>query len=76
MVELPPLGEGKVRVKAEYWTEDFDAVVVGTNSESDAAWVPPIPNLGDWARAFPERVFHSREYRRPEGLSGKVSLVF
>lgn len=48
------------RVKATYWEESFDAVVVGTTAESDAPWVPSIPNLDQWAKRFPESVYHSR----------------
>lgn len=70
MVEIPESG-GSIR--ANWWTEKFDAVVVGMNGKSDAPWVPPIPGLDEWAHAFPDRIYHSREYRRPEHVAGQVS---
>lgn len=69
-MEVPYSG-GKLR--ADWWTEEFDAVVVATHSESDSPWVPPIPGLPDWANAYPEAITHVRNYRRPEPYLGKVS---
>lgn len=68
-----PLLDGRLLV--EWWTEEFDAVVVGNRSEYDSAWVPPIPGLKEWAEAFPGEIHHSRDYRRPETFKGKVCLV-
>lgn len=65
-----PHSNGKVR--ADWWTEEFDAVVVATG-ENDAAWIPDIPGVDVAARAFPERLIHSREYRTPSPFEGKVS---
>lgn len=59
-------------LRVEYWTEEFDAVVVGFAGESDAPHVPDIPGLADLANKFPERVYHVREYRTPDALAGKV----
>lgn len=81
MVEIPSeyndgaTRKGK-RVKVTYWEESFDAVVVGTTAESDAPWVPSIPNLDQWAERFPESVYHSRSYRRPDDMKGKVRACF
>lgn len=61
-------------LQVEWWTEEFDAVVVATRSESDAPWVPPIPGLKEWAEALPSQIYHSRRYRRPEIFKGKVRL--
>lgn len=52
----------------------MDAVVVATGSY-DSSHVPPIPNLDGWASAFPKQVYHSREYRHPEDLKGKVYFL-
>lgn len=68
MVQVPG---GKLRVN--WWTEEFDAVVVAQDGKSDAPWVPPIPGLDEWAHAFPDQIYHGREYRRPEHVAGKVS---
>lgn len=73
MTEIPD-SNGKLRV--DWWTEEFDAVVVGTDSEADSPWVPPIPGLKEWAHAYPDRIYHGREYRRPEHVAGKVSTYF
>ena len=73
LVEIPYFS-GKLR--ADWWTEKFDAVVVATNSESDSPWVPPIPRLVDWANAYPEAIYHVRNYRRPESFLGKASMLF
>jgi cation diffusion facilitator CzcD-associated flavoprotein CzcO len=69
-MEVMPYSKGKIR--ADWWTEEFDAVVVAALSESDSPWVPPIPGLKEWAEAHPNRIFHGREYRRPEEMRGKV----
>lgn len=70
MAELP-YTNGTVQV--DWWREEFDAVVVATfPGEMDAAWVPPIPGLDSWANAFPDHVWHGREYRTSAGFGGKV----
>lgn len=71
LVHIPYSG-GKVH--AEWWTEEFDAVVIAT-STWESAWVPSIPNLGKWAKAYPEQIFHSREYRTPSAFEGKVTSL-
>lgn len=63
-----PAADGRLRV--DWWTEEFDAVVVATVAENDAPWTPPIPGLDKWANAFPKEIYHGRNYRRP--LEGKV----
>jgi len=70
-MDIVPCNHSKIR--ADWWTEEFDAVVVAAVAESDSPWVPPIPGLREWAEAYPGRIFHGREYRRPEIMRGKVS---
>ena len=70
MVEVP---HSNRELRVDWWTEEFDAVVVGMNSECDSTWVPPIPGLPEWAHAFPDRIYHSRDYKRPGNFRGKVS---
>ena len=72
-IEIPSSSSypDKVAIKADWWTEEFDGVVVATASE-DSAYVPNIPGLGEWARAYPKRIYHSRNYRTPNKLTGKV----
>lgn len=74
-VEVPfsrPPGSDKFTVRADWWTEEFDGVVVATNG-ADSVNVPDIPGLSDWANAYPERIYHSRNYRTPDKVAGKVS---
>ena len=65
--------KSKTKVQVDWWTETFDAVVVAQNGKTDAPFVPSIPGLDQWAHAFPDQIVHSREYRRPEHVAGKVS---
>lgn len=68
--KLTPLSTEKLQV--DWWSEEFDAVVVGTFSEADSPWVPPIPGLKEWAEAYSDRVYHGRNHRTPHHLTGKV----
>lgn len=71
-LEQIPYSNGQIR--AEWWTEDFDAVIVAT-AENDSPYVPKhFGGLREWAKAFPDKVYHSREFRRAEDLEGKVSV--
>jgi cation diffusion facilitator CzcD-associated flavoprotein CzcO len=49
----------------------FDAVIVANGHHNDP-YVPEIPGLMEWAKAFPESVIHSASYRRAESFSNKV----
>ncbi|KAH7879432.1 FAD/NAD-P-binding domain-containing protein [Lentinula edodes] len=68
------------RLKATWWTEDFDAVFVAPGPYT-SPHVPEIDGLLQWSnvRAVddPSRfsVYHSRVYRRPERYTGKTVLV-
>jgi cation diffusion facilitator CzcD-associated flavoprotein CzcO len=72
-MEPVPYSE-KGEVKVDWWKEEFDAVVVAPGEGFDSAWVPPIEGLDVLAHAFPEQMYHSRDYRRPEEMAGKVNL--
>lgn len=78
-IEIIPYSVGGANgyddLHVEYWTEEFDAVVVGSVGESDAPHVPDIPGLADWAHTFPDHVYHIREYRTPNDFVGKVRLT-
>lgn len=71
-LEVLPYTGGKLR--AAWWMEEFDAVVVSTG-DFDAPYVPSTPGLSEWARRYPERVYHARQYRSPEAVRGKVSIT-
>lgn len=61
------------KLRVDYWTEEFDAVVVAnSNTESDSPWVPPIPGIDEWANTFQGQIIHGREYRRPQKYADKV----
>lgn len=77
LVEIPfsrKPGSTKVRLRADWWTEEFDGVVVATYG-TDSANIPNILGLSEWANAFPERIYHSRNYRTPEKFAGKVRFI-
>ncbi|KAJ3730602.1 FAD/NAD-P-binding domain-containing protein [Lentinula raphanica] len=70
------------RLKATWWTEDFDAVFVATGPYT-SPHVPEIEGLLQWSKVRdggdPDQerfsVYHSRVYRRPERYTGKTVLV-
>ena len=37
--------------------------------------MPSIEGLAEWAKQFPDRISHSRQYRRPDPLSNQTVLV-
>ncbi|KAJ7057784.1 FAD/NAD-P-binding domain-containing protein [Mycena amicta] len=66
------------RVKATWWTEEFDAVVIATGPYV-APHVPTIKGLEDWSKAVREdgehSIYHSQSYRRPQRYQDKTVLV-
>ena len=54
--------------------QDFDAVIVASG-RFNVPHIPAIPGLAVWQERFPDRVLHSRQYRRPEHLDGRSVLV-
>ncbi|KAG7443178.1 FAD/NAD-P-binding domain-containing protein [Guyanagaster necrorhizus] len=68
------------RIKATWWTEEFDAVVVAAGPY-DQPHVPNIEGLIEWSKVRavddPSRfsVYHSRVYRTPQRYTGKNVLV-
>lgn len=51
--------------------EQFDAVVVANGHHNDP-YIPEIPGLAEWNRAYPGSIIHSSSYRRPESFANKV----
>ena len=51
--------------------QKFDAVVVASG-HYHAARVPNTPGLAEWKQRWPERVEHSKRYRKPENAQYKV----
>ncbi|KAF8993635.1 hypothetical protein BDQ17DRAFT_1312173 [Cyathus striatus] len=60
--------------KATWTKEHYDAVLVATG-RYNAPNVPQIPGLEAWAKAFPGKITHSREYRIPDSFEGKSVLI-
>ncbi|KAF9477391.1 FAD/NAD(P)-binding domain-containing protein [Pholiota conissans] len=62
-------------LKAIWRKEHFDGVIVATG-RYNAPNIPNIAGLKEWAEIFPNRIQHSRQYRRPEQfLDEKVLIV-
>lgn len=58
----------------EWWTESFDAVVVA-NGHYHVPWIPAIPGLTAYAKAYPGTVIHSKSFRSPAAYAGRRVLV-
>ncbi|KAJ7708114.1 hypothetical protein B0H17DRAFT_1273814 [Mycena rosella] len=66
------------RIKAELWTEDFDAVVIATAWPYTTPHVPEIEGIGNWSKAIQDgrySIYHAQSYRHPEQNSGKTVLI-
>lgn len=62
------------RLKSEWWTEEFDAVVIATSRHNEAK-VPNIKGIGNWSAATENgryAMYHSQAFRRAEYYAGKV----
>jgi cation diffusion facilitator CzcD-associated flavoprotein CzcO len=53
--------------------QTFDAVVVASG-HYHCPRIPDIPGLATWKAKWPSRIWHSKAYRKPDELKGKVSL--
>jgi cation diffusion facilitator CzcD-associated flavoprotein CzcO len=65
------------RIRAEWWTESFDAVVLATGPYA-APHVPDITGIVDWSKAKEGEqynMYHSQSYRRPERYANKVCFL-
>ena len=49
----------------------FDAVIIASG-HYHACRIPDIPGLAAWKASWPDRVQHSKTYRRPEAFAGQV----
>ncbi|KAL6301889.1 FAD/NAD(P)-binding domain-containing protein [Sparassis latifolia] len=61
-------------LKATWYTQVFDAVVVATG-RYNAPHIPPIAGLPEVAQVFPDRLTHSRQYRHPESYASETILI-
>ncbi|WWC71200.1 uncharacterized protein I206_105153 [Kwoniella pini CBS 10737] len=66
------------RLKASWWSEEFDAVVVASGG-FDAPHVPSIKGLKEWSKVQDEEghhpVWHAQAYRRPDLVKDKTVLL-
>ncbi|KAL9041084.1 MAG: hypothetical protein Q9214_004233 [Letrouitia sp. 1 TL-2023] len=53
---------------------EYDAVVVASG-HYQAPVVPDIPGLNEWKLRWPDRVQHSKSYRRPQGFENQNVLL-
>ncbi|KAF8589628.1 FAD/NAD(P)-binding domain-containing protein [Ramaria rubella] len=67
------VSDDRPRLQAEYWTEEFDAVVVATGPY-DSIYISAIKGLAEVAQKS-KQIYHSRNYRRPDNLFGKACLL-
>ncbi|MCJ1346973.1 hypothetical protein MMC31_005193, partial [Peltigera leucophlebia] len=63
-----------ITVKNSRCVRDFDAVVVATG-HYDACKIPDIPGLGALKRSWPDRISHSKSYRKPDGYKNQNVLL-
>lgn len=54
--------------------ETFDAVAVASG-HFDVPYIPPVPGMETWNKAYPEVISHSKFYRKPENYKGKKVIV-
>ncbi|KAJ7722992.1 FAD/NAD-P-binding domain-containing protein [Mycena metata] len=65
------------RLREEWWTETFDAVVLASGPYT-FAHVPDIEGIVDWSKAREGEqysIYHSQAYRHPERYAGKTVLI-
>ncbi|KAK7065076.1 dimethylaniline monooxygenase [Favolaschia claudopus] len=65
------------RLKAEWWEEEFDAVVVATGIYTKAK-IPEIKGIGNWSKAVEDgkySIYHAQSFRNPKRYAGKTVLI-
>ncbi|TAQ91422.1 hypothetical protein B7494_g135 [Chlorociboria aeruginascens] len=66
--------EGPEKGTSHYEVDEFDAVAVASG-HYHACRVPDIPGLQEWKAAWPDRVQHSKGYRKPDDFKGQNVLI-
>ncbi|EMC91058.1 hypothetical protein BAUCODRAFT_126983 [Baudoinia panamericana UAMH 10762] len=54
--------------------EEYDAVIVA-NGHFNVPYIPEVPGIEEWNKAYPGTISHSKFYRRPEEYTGKKVIV-
>lgn len=73
-VETSRLEHTGLGPRYERAVELFDAVVVA-NGHYHAPNIPNFPGLREWKAAFPDRITHSKLYRRPDSFKDQTVLI-
>ncbi|KAM0713546.1 hypothetical protein Q7P37_010508 [Cladosporium fusiforme] len=73
-VETSRLEETALGPRYATAVDSFDAVVVA-NGHYHAPNIPDLPGLREWKQAFPDRIQHSKLYRRPQGFRDQNVLI-
>lgn len=55
-------------------SREYDAVVVA-NGHYTVPYVPDIKGITEWNATYPDRIVHSKAYRRPEDFTDKKVIV-
>lgn len=58
----------------DHTTSVYDAVIVA-NGHYTVPYVPDIKGVGEWNKAYPRSIMHSKAYRKPEAFEGKRVLI-
>ncbi|WVQ72197.1 hypothetical protein IAR50_001743 [Cryptococcus sp. DSM 104548] len=66
--------EGQDQAREEYWTEEFDGLVVATG-HYNAPYIPAIPGVDTWSATWPGKIIHSQGYRTPAAYKDKTVLI-
>ncbi|KAF2790396.1 dimethylaniline monooxygenase [Melanomma pulvis-pyrius CBS 109.77] len=57
-----------------WWIETFDAVVIASG-HYNIPFIPQIPGLAEFHKAFPDKIEHSKAYRSRDNYVGKSVVV-
>ncbi|KII86697.1 hypothetical protein PLICRDRAFT_55612 [Plicaturopsis crispa FD-325 SS-3] len=60
--------------RTTWYQENYDAIVIATG-RYNAPNVPDISGAAEWAAKFPQKISHSRQYRRPEPYANETVLI-
>ncbi|EXJ93599.1 hypothetical protein A1O1_01991 [Capronia coronata CBS 617.96] len=55
-------------------SREYDAIIVA-NGHYTVPYVPDIKGLTDWNATYPDRILHSKAYRKPEDFRNKKVIV-
>lgn len=69
----------KTRLTSNNYSEEieerkFDAVAI-CNGHFNVPFIPDVPGIAEWNKAYPGSILHSMFYRRPEDYAGKKVVV-